>query len=375
VQAGARLIVNLSSSPFHAGKLAERIAICCRHAAQHHVPVLYCNLVGAQDELIFDGESFALDSAGRLVALGRQFAEALVCVDCAVLDAAPEVPYPTRPREKEVFNALCLGVRDYCRKCGFARAVIGLSGGVDSALTACLAAEALGPAQVIGVAMPSRYTAAMSTDDAHALAGCLGLEFHVMPIEDSVLLAQERYRSEFGGYRHGLTVENLQARERGKILMEISNDQNALVLSTGNKTEYALGYTTLYGDMCGGLAVIGDIDKPEVYALARYYNARRGQEIVPERTLSREPSAELREGQVDPFDYPRISPLTDAMIEEHLSREELLDRGYAPEEVERVMRLVRVSEYKRKQAPPVLRVTEKAFGIGRRMPIVNKYEG
>lgn len=375
-QAGARMIVNLSSSPFHPGKLASRLSICRRHALAHGLPVLYCNLVGAQDELIFDGESFALDGAGRLIALGPQFEEALVCVDIEPLGPpAPAVVLPQRAPEAEMYWALCLGIRDYFHKCGFSRAVIGLSGGIDSALTACLAAEALGARQVIGVSMPSRYTAEMSIEDAQVLARNLGLEFHVMPVEDSVTLAMERYCKEFGQYRSNLTVENLQARERGKILMELSNDHNALVLSTGNKTEYALGYTTLYGDMCGGLAVIGDVSKPEVYALSEYYNQVRGAEIIPRRSITRAPSAELRDNQVDPFDYSRISPLADAVIEEHLSRSELIERGFSQEEVDRVIRLVRLSEYKRKQAPPVLRVSEKAFGIGRRMPIVNKYPG
>jgi NAD+ synthetase len=273
-----------------------------------------------------------------------------------------------------VFGALCLGIADYFRKCGFQRAVLGLSGGIDSAVVACLAARALGPQNVIAVAMPSRFSAAMSTEDAASLAQGLGLSYQVMPIENSVVLAHERYRQAFGEYRDELTLENLQARERGKILMEISNDQRALVLSTGNKTEYALGYTTLYGDMCGGLAAIGDVSKPDVYRLARYFNESEGRELIPQRTFSRPPSAELREGQVDPFDYSRISPLTDLIVERRLSTPELLERGFTVEEVSRVRRLVRGSEYKRKQAPPILRVSSKAFGIGRRMPIVNHFE-
>jgi len=198
----------------------------------------------------------------------------------------------------------------------------------------------------------------------------------VMPIESAVQLARQRYEEEFGYYNQAVTLENVQARERGKILMEISNDTNALVLATGNKTEYALGYSTLYGDMCGGLAVIGDVSKPEVYALAKYYNTWRGAEIIPRRIIERPPSAELREEQVDPFDYDRISPLADAVIEEHLSREEILalPEDYTEAEVDLVFRLVRINEYKRRQAAPILRVTEKAFGIGRKMPIVNKYK-
>lgn len=372
---GAEYIINLSSSPFHAGKRQVRLELCRRHAKAMGKPVLYCNLVGAQDELVFDGESMAVDGLGRLIALGPQFAEKLVIVDCCPeRGAAAAVAIPEFHREQELFDALRLGVADYFRKCGFQSAVIGLSGGVDSALVACLAAEALAPERVICVAMPSRFTADMSNEDAAALASRLGVEYHVLPIEDSVQLAMERFQAEFGEYARRVTSENLQARERGKILMELSNDRNALVLATGNKTEYALGYSTLYGDMCGGLAVIGDIAKPEVYALARYYNTMRGAEIIPRRIIERPPSAELAVDQVDPFDYERISPIADAIVEEHASREELLSRGYTPAEVDLVFRLVRLNEYKRRQAPPILRVTEKAFGIGRRMPIVNRYQ-
>ena len=371
---GASAIINLSSSPFHYGKRRTRIELIRRHAKAHQVPVLYCNGVGAQDELIFDGESLGVDGRGRMIALGPQFAERLVIVDCCpVRGAAPAVIVPEDQRESELFAALSLGIADYFRKCGFKRAVIGLSGGIDSALTACLAASALGPAQVIGVAMPSRFSAAESTRDAQQLAANLGIEFHIVPIDESVQLAMSRFTSAFGEYRNAVTVENLQARERGKILMEISNDRTALVLATGNKTEYALGYSTLYGDMCGGLAVIGDLSKPDVYALSRWFNASRGSEIIPAYTLNRPPSAELRSGQVDPFDYDRISPLVDALVEDHLSAHELLALGFTRSEVESCFKLVRSSEYKRRQAPPILRVSQKAFGIGRRMPIVNRY--
>lgn len=369
---GAKAIINLSSSPFHAGKLAVRLAIMQRHAKAHSCPVLYCNLVGAQDELIFDGQSMVIDAQGRLVGLARAFSEDLLVAELDNLPAQ-EVEVPEFDEPAEVFGALTLGVHDYFQKCGFARAVIGLSGGVDSSLVAAVAVEALGASQVIGVAMPSRFTSDMSSEDAEELARNLAIEFHVMPIEESVQLAVERFRGEFVKYERQITVENLQARERGKILMEISNDRNALVLSTGNKTEYALGYTTLYGDMCGGLAVIGDVSKPLVYALCRYFNAVRGEAAIPVRVLEREPSAELAANQVDPFDYERIGPLVDLVVENHKSTEQLLALGYAAEEISRVQRLVRLNEYKRKQAPPVLRVTEKAFGIGRRMPIVNHY--
>ncbi|MBN2082565.1 NAD+ synthase [bacterium] len=377
VAEGAEFLINLSSSPFHAGKRRVRLELCRRHAMKHQIPVLYCNLVGAQDELVFDGESLAMDGRGRLIALGPQFTEKLVIADCCpIRGAAPAVIIPDFHFEREVFSALKLGVADYFAKCGFNSAVIGLSGGIDSALVAVIAKEALGAGNVVCVAMPSRFTAEMSNTDAALLAANLGVEFHVLPIEASVQLARQRYEEEFGSYARSVTLENVQARERGKILMEISNDTNALVLATGNKTEYALGYSTLYGDMCGGLAVIGDVSKPEVYALARYYNTWRGAEVIPRRIIERAPSAELREGQVDPFDYNRISPLADAVIEEHLSREEILalPQQYTEAEVDQVFRLVRINEYKRRQAAPIIRVTEKAFGIGRKMPIVNKYQ-
>jgi NAD+ synthase (glutamine-hydrolysing) len=379
-RAGAQLMVNLSASPYHRGKGHEREELLRRHATENELPILYCNLFGGQDELIFDGGSLAVSAAGELAGAAGQFHDALLVVDFdphtgALSALEPELPEPAHGTPEEVFTALSAGVEDYFRKCGFTRAVIGLSGGIDSALTACIAVDALQPQQVIGVAMPGPYSSPISLQDARSLAEALGIEFRVMDINPSVELAQQRFRAEFGDYQHNLTLENLQARERGKILMEISNDRGALVLSTGNKTEYALGYTTLYGDMCGGLAVIGDISKPEVYELSRDYNLRRGTEVIPERTLTRPPSAELREGQVDPFDYERIGPLADAVIEEHLSEDQLIERGYTIEEVQLVMQLVRVSEYKRWQAPPILRVSRKAFGIGRRMPIVNHYKG
>lgn len=382
---GAQVIINLSSSPFHAAKGAQRYGILRRHATALHLPVLYCNLVGGQDELIFDGQSLAVDCLGSLMACGGQFAEELVVVDLDPLSGdvqavsasgdPAQVSAATGFDAAEVYGALLLGIRDYFAKCGHTRAVLGLSGGIDSAVCACLAADALGPENVIGLVMPSRYNAEASMEDAQALAAALGVRTHTLPIQASVDLAAARYSAEFGAYRSHLTLENVQARERGKILMEVSNDQGALVISTGNKTEYALGYTTLYGDMCGGLAVLGDVNKPEVYALGRHANALHACAVIPERSFARPPSAELSAGQVDPFDYPRIGPLADLAVEEHLSAAELVARGYTQAEVELVLRLVRVNEYKRRQAPPILRVTHKAFGPGRRMPIVNHYKG
>jgi NAD+ synthase (glutamine-hydrolysing) len=373
---GARVILNISASPFHVGHFAERVAVLQRHARGNSVPIAYCNLVGGQDELVFDGRSLVVDGQGEIVALARAYEEELLIVDLP--ETATEVGATRNSEthlleaEPEVLGALVLGLRDYARKCGFSTAVLGLSGGVDSALVACLAADALGPSAVTAIAMPARYTADYSTADAAELAEKLRIGFHVVPIEDTLPLTEQRFATEFGTHRSPITLENMQSRERGQVLMEYSNDRGALLLATGNKTEYALGYSTLYGDMCGGLAVIGDLSKPEVYALARWYNAQHGSPI-PVRILDRAPSAELAANQVDPFDYDVIGPLTDLVVERQFSLEELVERGYIRADVERVMRLVRLSEYKRKQAAPILRVSGKAFGIGRRMPIVNHF--
>ena len=367
---GARLIVNLSSSPYRQGKQGRRIALCRKHALDTGLALLYCNMVGGQDELIFDGSSIAVDGKGRLIASGSSFEEDLIIVD-PFADNQELADEREHDSSEEIFRALRLGTADYFAKSGFSRAVLGLSGGIDSALVACIATEALGAENVMGVAMPSRHTAEISNTDAAALASGLGMEFHSFPIEDSVQLAEQRYAAELGPYRSGLTRENLQARERGKLLMEIANDQNRLLLATGNKTEYALGYSTLYGDMCGGLAPIGDLSKPQVYAMAHWYNSWKSSTVIPRGSLEREPSAELRDNQVDPFDYSRTGPLVDAIIVEHLSTAQLLARNYTEAEIEEAFRLIRMNEYKRWQAAPILRVTRKAFGSGRRMPLVN----
>jgi NAD+ synthase (glutamine-hydrolysing) len=371
---GANLIVNISSSPFHTGKLRERIALLKRHAAQSKVPLAYCNMCGAETELVFDGGSFAIGRDGRLAALAPSFVESALILeyDEGKQDFAGNAQEPAMPPEEEMFRALVLGVRDFHHKQGFKQCALGLSGGIDSSLVAAVAAHALGPDNVLGVAMPSRITSADSNDDARELARKLGIEFKEMPIEDSVRIAEERYARTFGLHKHTETRENLQARERGKILMEISNDQGRLVLATGNKTEYALGYSTLYGDMCGALAVIGDLNKSEVYAVTRWINENLGNPI-PGRVLSKKPSAELSPGQVDPFNYETVSPLVDALVEDQASPKELVRRGYDEVEVKRCVKLLFASEHKRWQAPPMLRVSKRAFGIGRRMPLVNRF--
>lgn len=370
---GARLIVNLSSSPYRQGKQRRRTELCRKHALDTGLPLLYCNMVGGQDEIIFDGNSLAVDGRGRLIASGASFTE-----DLLIVNPFSDNVELTDDREydgsAEIFQALKLGLSDYFTKSGFSRAVLGLSGGIDSALTACIAVEALGAENVMGLAMPSRFTADISNTDAQLLAENLGMDFHVLPIEDSVELAQTRYEGEFGPYKSGLTRENLQARERGKILMEIANDQKRLLLATGNKTEYALGYSTLYGDMCGGLAPIGDLSKPQVYEMSRWFNSWRGSEVIPSGSLTRAPSAELRADQEDPFDYNRTGPLVDAIVVEHCGRPELISRGFHDSEIDEAYRLIRLNEYKRWQAAPILRVTRKAFGSGRKMPLVNWFE-
>jgi len=374
VDLGARVIFNISSSPYNAGKWSERYELLRRHALASKVPIAYCNLYGSESELIYDGGSMVVGRDGRLVAAAKCFAEDALVVeyDTDKGDFIGTAEPPGMPQEEEVFSALVVGTRDFHLKQGFSQCVIGLSGGIDSSLVAAVAARALGPENVLGVAMPSRMNTADSLEDAQTLARNLGIEFAEIPIEDSVGLAEERYARVFGLYKHPETRENLQARERGKILMEISNDQKRLVLTTGNKTEYALGYATLYGDMCGALAVIGDLNKAEVYAVSRWVNERFNRPI-PERVLTKRPSAELAPGQVDPFNYDIVSPLVDELVEEQASPTELIARGYPDEEVRRCARLLFTSEYKRRQAAPVLKISKRAFGRGRQMPLVSKY--
>jgi NAD+ synthase (glutamine-hydrolysing) len=374
VELGAQVIFNISSSPYNAGKWNERYELLRRHALTSKAPIAYCNLFGAESELIYDGGSMVVGRDGRLVAAGRCFAEDALIVeyDSSRNDFVGTAEPPAMSFEEEVFNALVVGTRDFHHKQGFTKCVIGLSGGIDSSLVAAIAAQALGPENVLGVAMPSRMNIADSLEDARVLARKLGIEFAEVPIEDSVRLAEERYARAFGLHKHPETRENLQARERGKILMEISNDQKRLLLATGNKTEYALGYATLYGDMCGALAVIGDLNKTEVYAVSRWVNECFSSPI-PERVLTKKPSAELAPGQVDPFNYDIVSPLVDELVEEQASAAGLAARGYPDEEVRRCVRLLFTSEYKRRQAAPVLKISKRAFGRGRQMPLVNKY--
>jgi NAD+ synthase (glutamine-hydrolysing) len=386
---GADIIVNISASPFHAGKRFEREKVLKEKSKQNRVPIFYVNIVGGQDELVFDGQSLAVDCYGNLIAIGKQFEEDLIIVDINLKKGtAKKVSPPTYLKEEEMFNALVLGIRDYFRKTGFKKAVVGMSGGIDSSLTACIAVEALGKENVIGVSMPSKYSSEHSKEDARKLAENLGMCFIKMPIQDFVDAYHkitekplEELRKHFGLTKEmddPVADENIQPRIRGNLLMDISNrlkDLKILVVNTGNKTELALGYCTLYGDMAGGIGALGDVSKLEVYKLARYVNEKAGREIIPESVFRKKPSPELKEGQIDPFDFDIVSPLVDEIVENRRSKQRLIEMGYPKEAVEDAYKRIRNAEYKRWQAAPCIKITRKAFGIGWKMPIVNKYKG
>jgi NAD+ synthase (glutamine-hydrolysing) len=386
---GADLIVNISGSPFHAGKMLERQKLLSEQAKRNGVPIFYVNLVGGQDELVFDGQSLAVDKTGNLIAVGRQFEEDLVVtvIDLA-MGTAEKVEAPVHDKTQEMFNAIVLGIRDYFRKTGFERAVVGMSGGIDSSVTTCIAVKALGKENVIGVSMPSKFSSGHSKSDARRLAENLGIFFVQFAIQDIVDAYHkdleeplEQIRRHFDVGRHGdddVADENIQPRVRGNCLMDISNrlkELRILVLNTGNKTEVALGYCTLYGDMAGGIGALGDVSKLEVYKLAEYVNSKAGWEVIPRGVLEKEPSPELKEGQFDPFDFDVVSPLVDEIIENRRSKKELIEMGYPQEAVEDTYSRIRNAEYKRRQATPSIKITPKAFGIGWKMPMVNKYKG
>lgn len=374
---GAQIIVNLNASPFHDKIREVRLRILRKKANRLHVPIFYVNMVGGQDELVFDGESLAIDAVGRIIAVGRQFEEDLILTELTIPDSEPskEMTFPSYHREKEMFNALVLGVRDYFRKTGFRQSFIGLSGGIDSSLVAAVAYRALGKENVTGVSMPSQFSSEHSKEDAQTLATKLGIKFISIPIEPIFTAFEGQLEPQFKGYPFDVADENLQSRIRGSVLMALSNKLGGLVLATGNKTELALGYSTLYGDMSGGLEVIGDVSKTEVYELARYFNESAGSSAIPERCFKKVPSAELRPDQFDPFDYSVVSPLVDEVIENRLSRSELIQRGYDKALVENTLDRIKNAEYKRRQAPPTIKITKKAFGLGWKMPIVNQFTG
>ena len=328
-------------------------------------------MVGSQDELIFDGESLAFDANGNCLGQGKPFKEDIISID---LNSNKRVEIQSAPREEKMYRALCLGVSDYFFKTGHKEAVLGLSGGIDSALVASIAADALGPENVHGISLPSKYSSDHSLSDAKELAQSLGIDYRIIPIQEAVEGIEMVLNPHFLRQKSNVTEENIQARVRGNLLMALSNKFGWMVLSTGNKTELALGYCTLYGDMSGGLAVISDLSKTDVYAIANWVNTQKP-ERIPEGSILKPPSAELAPNQVDPFDYDIVSPLVDAIVEERKSPLELVQNGAESELVNSLYQKIRFNEYKRRQSAPGLRVSSKAFGVGRRVPIVNHYKG
>jgi NAD+ synthase (glutamine-hydrolysing) len=373
-QAGATVLVNLSASPFQVGKEDQRYRLMRAHAQKLRAPFVFLNQVGGNDELIFDGHSLAFDAQGEPLAVLPGFEEALITVDLRQ-QGTPGLYAPQKPMAM-VHDALVLGLRDYLHKTGFSKAVVGLSGGVDSAVVCSLAAKALGPDNVLGVAMPSLFSSPGSLSDAEQLAGNLGVDFRVIPITPVYQAYLEALREQFPVDRVDVTLENIQARIRGNLLMALSNRLGHLVLATGNKSELSVGYCTLYGDMSGGLSVIGDVPKTMVYELARFINRER--EIIPESIIDKAPSAELRPDQKDQDTLPPYDILDQIiqlyLVEAH-SGEDIVARGFDPDTVRWVIRAIDINEYKRRQAAPGLKVTSKAFGMGRRLPIAARYEG
>jgi len=418
VHAGAEVIININGSPYYAGKGTFRETMLATRAADNGVIVVYLNMVGGQDELVFDGGSMVFNEQGTLIARAKEFAEDMLIVD---LDTAsvfrsrlhdprrrqerlqvnsadvPVIPVATNPvslsknevvlgapqriepkmgRLQEIYAALVLGTGDYVRKTGFKQVVIALSGGVDSTLTAAIAVDALGAENVLGISMPSGYSSEGSKTDAQALAENLGIQLLTIPIEETFRTSLKMLRPALGDDDPGLAAENLQARIRGNILMTISNKLGPLVLTTGNKSEMATGYSTLYGDMAGGFAVLKDVLKTLVYELCIYRNTLGDRPVIPQSVIEKPPSAELRPGQKDVDSLPPyevLDPILKAYVEEDRSFEEMLAMGFERKTVERVMRLVDISEYKRRQAPPGVKITPRAFGRDRRLPITNKY--
>jgi NAD+ synthase (glutamine-hydrolysing) len=410
---GAELVVNINASPYYAGRLPERERMLATRASDASCTLVYVNQVGGQDELVFDGASMVFDSHGALVARAGQFTEETVICDIEVQpvfrkrlldprgraadDPLPVIPISDRPRVtdpadvrrpsvveppglvREVYEALVLGTRDYVHKNGFTDAVIALSGGVDSSLVAVVAADAIGPEHVHGVLMPSRFSSDHSLTDAEKLAAELGIETRVVPIEPAHAAFLDMLAPSFAGLDPDITEENLQSRVRGVVMMALSNKfRGWLVLTTGNKSEMAVGYSTLYGDTAGGFAVIKDVPKLMVYALCRDRNERAGRPVIPEDVLTKPPSAELRPDQRDDQSLPPyevLDPILEAYVEDDRTRAELVGMGFDPDLVARITRLVDTAEYKRRQTPPGVRVTPKAFGKDRRVPITNGYRG
>jgi len=382
------IIINISASPFHFGKIIQRRSVLSSCAKRFDCALAYCNLIGGQDELVFDGRSMFLDPEGTVVSQAKAFDEDLLVADIKsvggkdlqVINVKADKQYPAAESmdvKAEVYKSLVLGTRDYVIKNGFTKVVIGLSGGIDSSLTAAVAADALGPENVVGVTMPSKFNSPDTIKDAKELADNLGIKLHTIPIEDVLDKFNETLGALDGWNDKGVAYENLQARIRGCILMSLSNQLSYLVLTTGNKSETAVGYSTLYGDTAGGFAVIKDVPKTMVYQLAGYVNETYRRRIIPVSVIKRPPSAELKEGQKDTDslpDYELLDRILKGYIEEDKSAQQLADEGLPKNVVDRVIRMVDLNEYKRRQSPPGVKITPKAFGKDRRMPITNRYK-
>ncbi len=371
---GGKIVFNISASPFHVGKRELRCDIVRNIAKHHNLPVALVNQVGGNDQLVFDGSSVVFAPDGRTIAQARSFEEDLIFFDTETLTG--DIHEQIQGADETAYAALVLGTRDYVRKCGFKKVIIGLSGGIDSALTAVIAVDALGAENVIGVGMPSEYSSEGSVTDARDLAQNLGIRFEVIAIKDMFQQYRVALKPVFAGLKEDVTEENIQARIRGTLLMAFSNKFNALVLTTGNKSELGVGYCTLYGDMVGGLAAISDVPKTMVYRLCRLINSHR--KLIPESTMTKPPSAELRPGQMDSDSLPSyevLDKILEDYVEDSKSAHEIAQvHGFDEELVTRVIKLIERSEYKRQQAAPGIKISEKAFGVGRRFPIAAKYE-
>lgn len=378
------VLFNISASPFHVGKIELRQQILSKCAQEFNAAVCYCNLVGGQDELVFDGRSIIADSRGKIAVQGAAFEQDLILAeitraekqDIRVEVKSKSAAQPAS-RIEEIYNALVLGTRDYVTKNGFEKVLIGLSGGIDSSLVAVIAAQALGKENVIAITMPSKFNAEETKSDAAKLAENLGIEFHSIAIEQTLESFDKSLKNIDGWDNKGLAYENLQARIRGIILMSLSNQLTALVLTTGNKSETAVGYSTLYGDTAGGFAVIKDVPKTQVYKLSNYINEISGKEIIPKSVISRAPSAELRSNQKDTDslpDYDLLDKILEGYVEQDKSPQQLVKDGLPKEQVLRVVKMVDQNEYKRRLSPPGIKITPKAFGKDRRLPIINRYK-
>lgn len=392
---GAQLIINISASPYHRGKLKEREDILINQAKRHHAIIAYCNLIGGQDELVFDGGSLIVGQKGNIISRAKQFEEDMLIADIGITGKKRRpktnacvrhiklkpVHTPARhplivkkvtplPLNKEIYEALLLGTRDYVLKNGFKKVIVGLSGGIDSALTALIAADALGKENTIGISMPSRFTGSGTKRDAQKIAKNLGIRFMTIPITKILQKYLVTLRPHFSGTKWGIAEENIQARIRGNLLMAFSNKFGYMVLTTGNKSETSVGYCTLYGDMAGGFAVLKDVPKQLVYKLARYRNGK--DKIIPESVFTRPPTAELRNNQKDSDSippYPVLDPIIESYVENDMSFSQIAKKGFKKDTVKKVLTLIDKNEYKRRQAPPGVKITPKAFGKDRRMPI------